>query len=72
MLSEEDDSAGSTAILAIYDGRRKVFTVASVGDSMCVLSRGGKAVEIGKTHRLTNETEIRRIQAAGGSVINSR
>jgi serine/threonine protein phosphatase PrpC len=72
MLSEEDDSSGSTAIIAIYDGRRNVFTVAAVGDSMCVLSRAGKAVPMLHMHRLTNEQERKRVESCGGSIINHR
>ena len=45
---------------------------AGVGDSMCVLSRGGRAVVLNKMHRLDNETEIERIKQAGGTVLNSR
>merc|ERR1712023_532946 len=42
VLREASDSSGSTALVAVYDGRKKIFTVANVGDSMCILSRGGK------------------------------
>jgi serine/threonine protein phosphatase PrpC len=72
MLNEEDDSSGSTAILAIYDGRRNVLTVAAVGDSMCVLSRGGKAVPLLAMHRLNNPEENKRVVACGGTILNHR
>ena len=72
LLSEEDDSSGSTAAVCIYDGRRNVFTVAAVGDSMCVLSRGGKAIPMIAMHRLNNPVERKRIEVAGGSIMNNR
>lgn len=51
-----------------------IFTVANVGDSMCVLSRCGKAINIHKTHRVSDEdpAELERIKQAGGSVFNKR
>lgn len=72
VLEEEEDSSGSTATLALYDGRRHVLTVANVGDSMCVLSRGGRAVTMLHMHRLNNAEERQRVERAGGTVINSR
>mmetsp|Transcript_9981 Transcript_9981/g.13725 ORF Transcript_9981/g.13725 Transcript_9981/m.13725 type:complete len:1417 (+) Transcript_9981:52-4302(+) len=72
ILREEDDVSGSTGIIAVYDGRKHLFTVAGVGDSMCVLSRGGRAVVLNKMHRLDNEVERERIRQAGGTVLNSR
>eukprot|EP01034_Spumella_vulgaris_P006807 gene6807-8681_t len=50
LLRSEDDNSGSTGVIAVYDGRRNKFTVASVGDSMCVLSRGGRAVLVNQMH----------------------
>jgi serine/threonine protein phosphatase PrpC len=72
LLQKEYDSSGSTAIVAIYDGRKHVLTVANVGDSMCILSRGGRAVKMSKMHRLDDEEEKKRVIAAGGSVLNNR
>jgi serine/threonine protein phosphatase PrpC len=72
MLLDEEDSSGSTAVIAVYDGRRHLFTVAGVGDSMCVISRAGKAVIINRMHRLDNEDERERVKRAGGTVINNR
>ena len=57
----------------LYDGRSRVLTVANVGDSMCVLSRGGKAVKIHRTHRVGDEEEeVERVKKAGGTVVNKR
>mmetsp|Transcript_6824 Transcript_6824/g.11336 ORF Transcript_6824/g.11336 Transcript_6824/m.11336 type:complete len:1305 (+) Transcript_6824:255-4169(+) len=72
-LYERNDSSGSTGVVMLYDGRSRVFTVANVGDSMCVLSRGGKAVKIHRTHRVGDEAEeVARVKAAGGTVVNKR
>ena len=49
-----------------------MLTVATVGDSMCVLSRGGRAVKVLRMHRLDNEEERLRVEKAGGTVVNSR
>ena len=72
MLMDEEDASGSTGVIAVYDGRRHILTVAGVGDSMCVLSRSGKAVMLNRMHRLDNADEVERIKRAGGTVINKR
>lgn len=66
------DSSGSTGVVVLYDGRKHVLTVANVGDSMCVLSRGGKAVMLNRMHRLDDNSEKERVKKAGGVIINSR
>jgi serine/threonine protein phosphatase PrpC len=71
-LYKEDDSSGSTAVVAVYDGRRHILTVASTGDSMCVLSRGGRAVKHNRMHRFNEEDECKRVKASGGSIVNNR
>lgn len=73
-LRQAQDSSGSTAVIAIYDGRKHVLTVANVGDSMCVLSRGGRAVKLHRMHRLgaDDAAERTRVEQAGGAVINNR
>jgi serine/threonine protein phosphatase PrpC len=62
--------------MALYDGRRHVFTVANVGDSMCVLSRGGRAVKLHRVHRFSDSKEClpekERVEAAGSAVVNNR
>jgi serine/threonine protein phosphatase PrpC len=52
--------------------RSNQLTVASVGDSMCILSRSGRAVRLHKVHRLDDEEECERVRNAGGSVLNRR
>jgi [calcium/calmodulin-dependent protein kinase] kinase len=71
-LQKEDDHSGSTAVVAVYDGRRHILTVASTGDSMCVLSRGGRAVKHNRMHRFNEEDECKRVKASGGSIVNNR
>lgn len=56
----------------VFDGRRSVLTVANVGDSMCVLSRGGRAVNMHRQHRLNDAEERKRVEAAGGVIIKNR
>lgn len=72
MLREEEDASGSTGVVAIYDGRKRVLTVAGVGDSLCVLCRNGRAVEMNKMHRMDNAAEKERVKKAGGTIINNR
>ena len=75
-LHRAEGASGSTAAVAVYDGSRKVLTLANVGDSLCVLSRGGRAVRMHRTHRLgrgaEDSDERKRVEAAGGRIINSR
>lgn len=46
--------------------------MATVGDSLCVLSRSGRAVKLLRMHRLNNIEERHRVEKAGGTVINNR
>ena len=71
-LVEDDDLSGSTGVIAVYDGLRDMLTVANVGDSMCVLSKGGKAVNMHRMHRLDDLEERARVEAAGGTIIKNR
>ena len=74
----EGPESGCTAIVAVLDwrnvaeGGRGELVVANVGDSRCVLSRGGKAVAMSEDHKPENAEEARRIAAAGGFVVNGR
>lgn len=74
MLRRENSEAGSTAIVAVYDGRpgKHILTVANVGDSVCVLSRSGRAVKLNRQHRTDHEGERERVTAAGGTIVNKR
>jgi serine/threonine protein phosphatase PrpC len=72
ILRREEDAAGSTGLVVVYDGRKHMLTVANVGDSMCILSRSGRAVKMHKMHRLNDEVEKKRVERDGGTVVNSR
>ncbi|XP_020249992.1 probable protein phosphatase 2C 12 isoform X2 [Asparagus officinalis] len=60
--------SGTTATFVIIDGM--VVTVASVGDSLCILeSAEGSIYCLSADHRLeTNEEEVERVTASGGEV----
>ena len=77
LLRKEECNAGSTAIVAVYDGRRHIFTVANVGDSMCVLSRSGRAVKMHRVHRVITDmqectAECERVASTGSKIVNNR
>ena len=44
--------SGSTALVLVVDGVRGELVVVNVGDSRCVLSRAGKAIDLSSDHRL--------------------
>lgn len=46
----------------------KQLIVANAGDSRCVLSRAGKAIELSFDHKPEDECEKTRIERAGGKV----
>jgi len=50
-LVREEDYCGSTGLFALYDGRSETLLVGNVGDSRCVMSKNGVAVELSKEHR---------------------
>ncbi|KAM0919231.1 hypothetical protein ACQ4PT_008349 [Festuca glaucescens] len=59
-------SEGSTASVALIRGNQII--VGSVGDSLCVLSRNGQAMDLSTDHKPNLPDERRRIQNAGGRV----
>jgi hypothetical protein len=71
-LVDEEDVSGSTGVIAVYDGRKQVFTVAGVGDSLCILSRNGRAIPMNRMHRLDNTSEKDRVKSVGGTIVNNR
>jgi len=72
-LRASDDASGSTAVVALFDGRTRKLLVAHAGDSRCVLSvSGGCALPLTTDHRLTRPDELARIRNAGGLVVNHR
>jgi len=66
-----EDHSGSTSIQAIVSPTHII--VANTGDSRAVLSRVGSPTVWGsEDHKPNNEPEQKRIDAAGGSVVNRR
>lgn len=62
--------AGCTAIVALI--RDNELFVANAGDSRCVLSSQGKAIDMSSDHKPDNIEENERILNAGGHVENGR
>lgn len=60
--------SGCTAVIALIKDNK--LYVANAGDSRCVLSRAGQAIEMSHDHKPTNEIEYKRIKKAGGRVTN--
>lgn len=64
--------SGCTAVVALLQGPREALVVANAGDSRCVLSRRGRAVDLSRDHKPDDPGELERIRAAGGSVAQGR
>ena len=62
--------AGCTAVVALI--RNRVIYVGNAGDSRCVLSRDGRAVELSQDHKPDLPGEYDRITRAGGMVDDGR
>jgi serine/threonine protein phosphatase PrpC len=62
---------GSTAVVVIVhqddDGERTLLS-ANIGDSRAILSREGKAIELTKDHKPSEEREMARIRSMGADV----
>ncbi|XP_053107173.1 protein phosphatase 1G isoform X3 [Hemicordylus capensis] len=58
--------SGTTAVVALIRGKQLI--VANAGDSRCVVSEGGKAVDMSYDHKPEDELELARIKNAGGKV----
>ena len=65
-----ESQAGCTANVALIADNK--LYVANAGDSRCVLSSKGQAVEMSIDHKPDNYEEKTRIEKAGGSVIDGR
>lgn len=63
---EPGSDSGCTAVVAIVHGSQ--LYVANAGDSRCVVSRHGKAIEMSSDHKPEDELERKRIENAGGQV----
>ncbi|XP_037084766.1 probable protein phosphatase 2C 21 [Pollicipes pollicipes] len=66
MKDEPGSDSGCTAVVALLHGRQ--LYVANIGDSRCVLSRSGRAVDMSADHKPEDEAELQRIVRAGGKV----
>lgn len=66
----EGNDAGCTAISALLTDHSVI--VGNLGDARCILSRGGKAIDLSKDHKPGREDEKARILRAGGFVVNGR
>ncbi|KAK3092100.1 hypothetical protein FSP39_025155 [Pinctada imbricata] len=64
--AEPGFDSGCTAVVAAI--RDKQIVVANVGDSRCVVSRGGKALDLSFDHKPEDKEERERIEGAGGKV----
>lgn len=66
MVEEPGKDSGCTAVVALRHGR--TLYVANAGDSRCVLSRAGEAIEMSFDHKPEDTEEYSRITKAGGRV----
>ncbi|KAH7444971.1 hypothetical protein KP509_02G100100 [Ceratopteris richardii] len=63
-------NSGSTAVVALLQNDKIV--VANAGDSRCVLSKGGKAIDLSTDHKPCLEAERDRVTQAGGFIYAGR
>jgi len=69
-LRQTPYDSGTTAVVALV--RKGEMFIAHVGDSRCVVSRGGSGVCLTKDHRATREEEANRVEELGGFVLMRR
>lgn len=70
--ADQARSQGPTAAIAVEGKPRRVLYTANVGDARAVLARQGKGVRLTYDHKGSDKKEVRRIQEAGGFVLNNR
>ncbi|KMY91616.1 probable protein phosphatase CG10417 isoform X2 [Drosophila simulans] len=66
MIEEPGKDSGCTAVVCLLQGRD--LYVANAGDSRCVISRSGLAIEMSIDHKPEDDEEASRIIKAGGRV----
>ncbi|XP_037728570.1 probable protein phosphatase CG10417 isoform X1 [Drosophila subpulchrella] len=66
MIEEPGKDSGCTAVVSLLHGRD--LYVANAGDSRCVISRSGRAIEMSLDHKPEDVEEASRIIRAGGRV----
>jgi len=62
------DAVGCTANVVYINKKLKKIYVSNAGDSRCVMSKNGKAVEMSIDHKPNDRIEKARIEAAGSEV----
>uniref|UniRef100_A0A672L8A1 protein-serine/threonine phosphatase n=1 Tax=Sinocyclocheilus grahami TaxID=75366 RepID=A0A672L8A1_SINGR len=65
-IQKPGSDSGTTAVVALIRGKQLI--VANAGDSRCVVSEKGKAVDMSYDHKPEDELELTRIKNAGGKV----
>lgn len=70
----DSDHCGSTACVAVVrkEINHHVLYVANSGDTRAVLSKNGVAERLTIDHKASDPTEIERIKAEGGKIIDNR
>ncbi|XP_042562411.1 protein phosphatase 1G [Clupea harengus] len=63
---EPGSDSGTTSVVALIRGKQLI--VANAGDSRCVVSEKGKAIDMSYDHKPEDEVELARIKNAGGKV----
>lgn len=66
LFFQPGSDSGTTAVVALIRGKQLI--VANAGDSRCVLSEKGTAVDMSYDHKPEDELELARIKNAGGKV----
>uniref|UniRef100_A0A673C8A0 Protein phosphatase 1G n=1 Tax=Sphaeramia orbicularis TaxID=375764 RepID=A0A673C8A0_9TELE len=66
LFLQPGSDSGTTAVVALIRGKQLI--VANAGDSRCVVSERGKAVDMSYDHKPEDEVELARIKNAGGKV----
>ncbi|KAH9256637.1 hypothetical protein BASA81_005141 [Batrachochytrium salamandrivorans] len=66
------EPSGSTACVVAVDLKTNCLQVANVGDSRCVLSRQGQALDLSVDHKANHPFEVARILTRGGFVSRAR
>lgn len=66
LVFQPGSDSGTTAVVALIRGKQLI--VANAGDSRCVVSERGKAVDMSYDHKPEDELELARIKNAGGKV----
>ncbi|KAJ3296353.1 Protein phosphatase 2C 1 [Borealophlyctis nickersoniae] len=72
LRTEEREELGAEGVKTGVKKSKRVLYTANVGDARAVLCRKGQAVRLSYDHKGSDSLEARRIQDAGGFVMNNR